>query len=355
MPRKVAFLLSPDFSNLGLALAVETLFIGNWLAQQQVFDWSILSADGQPVRASNNMLVPVDGSLPEGGAAVEKTFQTIFVLASFNPKQHAKDQRVTNWLRRMARFGVEIGGIETGSEILAAAGLLDDHEVAAHWDNLEGFQERYPNTKAKPILYKIDRGRLTCAGATAILDMMLHWMGLHGEGDLAEEIGQHMLIGRQRAGAQEQCSSEAQGDLRGDGGKAENGGQAIRRAVEIMREAIEEPLSCGEIAAMVGLSQRQLQRHFQHHLGTTLTREYTRIRLAKAHQLLQQTELPVTEVAMGCGFTSLENFSRVYRSVFGCSPSADRRQTTTAPVFRRKGVTTLAAKSQPSLQSPTLR
>jgi AraC family carnitine catabolism transcriptional activator len=98
-----------------------------------------------------------------------------------------------------------------------------------------------------------------------------------------------------------------------------------------------------------------LQRHFQHHLGTTLTREYTRIRLAKAHQLLQQTELPVTEVAMGCGFTSLENFSRVYRSVFGCSPSADRRQTTTAPVFRRKGVINLATKSQPSLQSPSLR
>jgi AraC family carnitine catabolism transcriptional activator len=349
MPRKVAFLLCPDFSNLGLALAVETLFVGNWLAQQQVFEWSILSVDGQPVRASNNMQVPVDGSLPP-----ENTFQTIFVLASFNPKQHAKDQRVTNWLRRMARFGVEIGGIETGSEILAAAGLLDDHEVAAHWDNLEGFQERYPNTKAKPILYKIDRGRLTCAGATAILDMMLQWMGLHGEGDLAEEIGQHMLIGRQRAGAQEQGSNEAQGDPRSDG-KTESGDAAIRRAVAIMREAIEEPLSCGEIAAMVGLSQRQLQRHFQHHLGTTLTREYTRIRLAKAHQLLQQTDLPVTEIAMGCGFTSLENFSRVYRSVFGCSPSADRRQTTTAPVFRRKGVTNLASKSPLSLQSPILR
>src|SRR6185295_3684150 len=146
--RKIAFLLMPDFANLTLALAIEPLFVANWLAQETLFDWSILSTNGRPVRASNGLTMPVNDALVSGN-----TFQSIFVLASFNPKQHAKDRDVTNWLRRMARFGVEIGGIETGSEILAAAGLLDGQDVAVHWDNLEGFQERYPQARAKAQLY----------------------------------------------------------------------------------------------------------------------------------------------------------------------------------------------------------
>ena len=61
----------------------------------------------------------VDGALGEIG-----TYDTVIVVASFNPKAQAEDQRLLNWLRRMARFGADMGAIETGSEILAAAHLL---------------------------------------------------------------------------------------------------------------------------------------------------------------------------------------------------------------------------------------
>ena len=104
-----------------------------------------------------------------------------------------------------------------------------------------------------------------------------------------------------------------------------------------MQQQIDEPLTCSEIAERVGLSQRQLQRHFQQSFGTTMQRHYVTMRLAVAHKLLQQTDLPVTEIAVSTGFASLENFSRVYRACFGRPPSTDRRQSTEAPVFRQRG------------------
>src|SRR5271170_4892345 len=61
--RKLAFLLLPEFSHLGLAAAIEPLFIANWLSQERVFDWTILSVDGNAVRASNGMTTAVDGDL----------------------------------------------------------------------------------------------------------------------------------------------------------------------------------------------------------------------------------------------------------------------------------------------------
>lgn len=323
-PHRLAFLVLPDFSNLGLALAVEPLFVANWLAQKPLFQWSVLSVDGKPVRSSSGLSAAVDGAIAAAGEP-----QSVVVLASFNVKQHAADQRVIQWLRRMARFGAEIGAIETGSEILAAAGLLDGHEAAVHWDNLEGFRERYPKVRAAARLYTLGRGRMTCAGATTVLDMMLRWMAQQGEEALADEVAQHLLLARLREGAEEQGGGEGGGDVLAS--------QAVLRAVAIMEEAIEEALPLQEVARRVGLSQRQLQRHFQRHLGTTPTRHYTMIRLSRAHKLLQQTDLPVTEVAVSAGFSSLENFSRVYRSVFGCPPSRDRRQSTCAPVFRQRG------------------
>src|ERR1700688_628299 len=103
--RKVAFLLLPEFSNLGIAAATEPLFIANWLAQRAVFDWKIISVDGRPVRASNGRPVPVDGDLTSAADC-----KTVFVLASFDPQRSLRERQVVRWLKRIAKLGVEIGG-----------------------------------------------------------------------------------------------------------------------------------------------------------------------------------------------------------------------------------------------------
>jgi AraC family carnitine catabolism transcriptional activator len=102
-----------------------------------------------------------------------------------------------------------------------------------------------------------------------------------------------------------------------------------------MQAHIEEPLPCREIARRAGLSLRQLERRFKDELRCSLLQQYRQIRMAKAHQLLQQTQLSVTDVALSCGFSTPEYFCRLYRAFFRCSPSGDRRQSTTAPVLRQ--------------------
>jgi len=59
------------------------------------------------------------------------------------------------------------------------------------------------------------------------------------------------------------------------------------------------------------------------------------MRLIRAHNLLQQTQMSVAQVAACSGFGSLEHFSRTYRARFGCPPSEDRRQAWSAPVMRQ--------------------
>ncbi len=298
--RKVAFLLLPEFSHLGIAAATEPLFIANWLAQRAVFDWKIISADGQPVRASNGRLVPVDGDLTSAADC-----KTVFVLASFDPQRSLRERQVVRWLKRIAKFGVEIGGIENGS-----------------------FQEHYPKTRAVTQLYVRSGERITCAGASAIFDLMIAWIGWHADTELAGEVAEHLLLGRPRAAETGQRVAAAPAPSSSDA--------AVVQARAIMLAHIDEPLTCREIARRIGLSLRQIERRFRDELGCSILQHYLQIRIAKAHQLLQQTELSVTEVAFSCGFSSPEYFCRLYRAFFSCSPSRDRRQSTTAPVLRRQ-------------------
>jgi AraC family transcriptional regulator, carnitine catabolism transcriptional activator len=323
--RKVAFLVLPEFSHLGLAAATEPLFVANWLAQRPVFEWQVVSIDGRPVRASNGRVIEVDGAI-----TAAQDSKTVFVLASFDPHGTRAERHAVRWLKRIARFGVEIGGIENGSLVLAEAGLLNGHQVAAHWDNSIGFQEHYPKTVVVSQLFVRSRGRITCAGAAAILDMMVAWIGWHADAELAGEVAEHLLLGQPRAAETAQRPSVA-------GAQAlASSDTAVVQARAIMSTHVEEPLTCGEIARRVGLSLRQIERRFKDELHCSVLQQYRQIRMAKAHQLLQQTEQSVTQVAFSCGFASPEYFCRLYRSVFGCSPSNDRRQSTTAPVLRRQ-------------------
>lgn len=322
-PRRVGILVLPQFSNLGLALVIEPMAIANWLSQRALYEWTVLSIDGEPVQATNGMIAP---ARPVSGETGE--FSTIFVIASFEPKKHAKNRKVKAWLRRESVFGAQIGGIETGTEMLAAASLLDGRPAAVHWDNLEGFQEAYPKVRATTQLYTIEPRLITCAGGSGIIDMMLAWIGQHAGAELAAEISQHLLHARIRGTSEVQL---ARTDL-----DAAPMNEQVSEAIRLMQESVAAPISCEDLAAAVGLSKRQLERQFKHYTATAPLRYYVSLRLATAHKLLQQTELSVSQVAAATGFDSLEHFSRVYKTKFGCPPSRDRSQSWEAPVMRQR-------------------
>jgi AraC family transcriptional regulator, carnitine catabolism transcriptional activator len=320
--RSVGLLLLPDFSQLGLAAVTEPLFVANWLSGRAPYRWQTLSLDGKAVRSSSGQKLPVDAGIGEASR-----FDLLLVLASFDVKRLARDQALKAWLRRVARHGATIGSIETASEVVAAAGLLDGLPVAVHWDNLQGFAESHPRCQAVSQLYTKSEDRLTCAGQSATLDMMLAWIAEDADAALAAEIAAHLMLPSWRRGEEPQPAPGAKATTHTD--------PELQRAVAIMEQTVEEPLSCAQIARRAGLSMRRMQRLFEKTLGTTPVRHYQFIRLTKAHALLQQTDLSVTEIAVSAGFGSLEHFCRVYRRQFGCRPRDDRRQSIAAPVLRR--------------------
>jgi AraC family transcriptional regulator, glycine betaine-responsive activator len=309
-PETLGFLLIPQFSMIALAAAIEPLRLANYVSGRPLYRWVLLSHGGDSEIASNGIRLPVDHDI-----AHAPNLPTVIVCSGIEGHWY-EDKQVFAWLRRMAINGAVLGSVCTASHILARAGLLDGYRCTIHWENMASFTESFPQVEATGELFTIDRNRFTCAGGSAATDMMLHRIAAgHGE-ELAARVGEQMLHVKIRPGAMRQHAAASPTIA------VER--RELQAAIQMMLENIETPLDLLSLAKRLGQSRRNMERLFRKYMNGSPARYYVGLRLIKARQLLNQTRMPVTEVALSCGFCSATHFSKRYRGYFGVAPRTDQ-------------------------------
>lgn len=309
-PHRFGILLIDDFALMSFASAVEPLRAANILARQTLYEWFHVSTGAGTIVASNGLSVTTDYTIADN-----IRFDTVLVCAGGNPASF-NDSKTLAWLRRIARTGCEIGGVSGGPFILAKAGILNGYRCTIHWEHLPAFTEAFPDIVPTRTLFEIDRGRLTCGGGVAALDMMHAIIRRdHGQ-SLAARVSDWYLQTAVRLGDSTQRISLTE--------RVGTNNRNLISAIGIMERQLASPLPRAALAKAANVSVRQLERLFARHLGVTIDQHYVSLRLAKARALLRQTSLPVVQIGAECGFSNASHFARVYRTAFGMPPSMDR-------------------------------
>jgi AraC family transcriptional regulator, carnitine catabolism transcriptional activator len=331
MPEDISFLLLPGFSAIGFMSAVEPLRVANRF-RENLYRWHILSVDGAPVAASNGISLNAEAAFE-----TVKDVRTLFVVAGFEPLA-CYTRELGNWLKRLDRAGATLGGIDTGSFVLAEAGVLNPADsLTVHWEALSAFRERYPALTASQELFEIGAHRITCAGGTASIDMMLDLIGRSHGAALASAVSEQFVVSRIRQRSDHQRMEIA----------ARYGvhNRKLIQVIGVMEQHMEEPMAPDELAREIGVTRRQLERLFCASLKDTPTHFYQQLRLSRARELLQQTDMSITSICVACGFESPSHFSRTYRARFGTTPRGDRHPLGSAAAAAATTVTTAAAAS----------
>lgn len=317
LPGPIGFLLVPEFTVIALASAIEPLRIANrYLPAASRYVWHTISVDGTDVRDRNGIVIRVDHAY-----ARAPRLGTLVVCADLRPERFLTPA-LLRWLQRCDRDGVTLGGLDTGSVLLGEAGLLDGCAATVHWEVAGAFRDRFPRVDLRPTLFEVGDRRLSCAGGTAVIDMMLAAIEQDHGALLAQRVAEHCLHEAIRAGAQAQRNAPA-----ADPGRH----RAVAEARRLLAAEPALALDERELARRVGLSARHLTRLFRRELMTTPAAFRRARRLEHARALLRLTDLPVTEVALACGFVSASHFARSYRELHGHSPSAERQLAAVQP------------------------
>ena len=98
----------------------------------------------------------------------------------------------------------------------------------------------------------------------------------------------------------------------------------VARALRFMAERRDRLLEVGEVAEVVGVSRRTLERRFREVVGHSIAGEMMRLRLNRAKRRLAEGKVPLKTVAHETGFRSASHFSRVFTKTLGTTPSAYR-------------------------------
>ncbi len=313
-PQHFVFALVEDFTHMAFSCAVDPLRIANLISGETLYQWSFASLDGETAKASNDSVTlvhhPFD-ALPQ--------CDRVFVLSGIHMtgKDHS---RLIAALRRERARGTAIGALCSGAYILARAGFLDGMMAAIHWDYHDSFMETFPEVNLVRNVFVADEKHVTASGGTATADLMLHLIERDHGYDLSVAVADQMVYNAVRnSTAAQRVSLQSRNGMRNT---------HLAKAIQVMHDNLETPVSPAVIAKDLGISTRQLERLFGKYLNSSPKKYFMEMRLERARHLLLQSEASITEVAMACGFDSPGHFSRVYRSAFGVTPMLQRDRMT---------------------------
>ena len=306
--RTFALVLLPGFSLLSLAGVTDTLKCANAVLGSEHYRWSLHAIDGPCVGSLSGLDVNVPGT-PDSMEAGSNV-----ILIGGRNTQNRESVTLRSWLRRTAVKSPLLGGIFTGSRLLAEAGLLDGYTAAIHWEMAAGFREAYPGIDVTGTLFEIDRNRLTCAGEHAVADMMLNIIANLSGKPVASTVAARLLHIRMRSPAEPQAKISLRTGSRN---------KYLIRAIALMEENPDEVLDIESIAATCGCSRRHMERIFRENVGCAPIMYYRNLRLERARNLLLETDMSCIEVAVACGFQSSTTFSNAYYRRFGRRPAKE--------------------------------
>ncbi len=308
--KRFVFVLMNQFTMLSFAAAIESLRIANHAAGAELYRWKIIGEGGDEATCSNGCEFKLDDDL------VELDRDDIIILCGGLEVQNATTKRLLNWVRREARRGLTIAGLCTAGYAMAKAGLLDGKKATIHWENQDSFIEEFDEVELTKSIFTVDGNRITTAGGTASIDLMLKLIAdEHGE-ELGNSVADQLIYSSIRTDQDTQrLSIPTRIGVRHP---------KLSRVIQIMESNIEEPISPSILAKEVGMSTRQLERLFRRYLSRSPKRYYMELRLQKARNLLMQTDMTVINVALACGFSSPSHFSKCYRSHYNTTPYRER-------------------------------
>lgn len=233
------------------------------------------------------------------------------------PADAVHEAKIVDWLRATIRPGHRLVTICSGALLAARAGLLDGYTCTTHYLSCDTLGQMAPQAKVlENRLYVEDRDRLSSAGITAGIDLMLHIVAQTIDHACALAVARYLVVYLRRSGSDPQLSPWLEGR------------NHIHPGVHRVQDAIAgDPARAWparRLAQIAGTSPRHLSRLFHEHVGMHLADYRNRLRAALARELIGQTRLDMERVAERAGFASARQFRRVWRKLYDSAPRVSR-------------------------------
>jgi transcriptional regulator GlxA family with amidase domain len=306
----IGVLVFPDFQLMDAAGPVSVFEIARAYARRQLPIRAVAAKPG-PVRSTSGveMLAHKFGS---PGAIT-----TLIIAGGRGVEAAARDKCTMRFVQAVAKRGVRVASVCSGTFVLAEAGLLDGKRATTHWQRTRQFLATYPQVKLEPDQIFVRDGNIwSSAGITAGIDLALAMVAEDYGDVVVERTARQLVLYHRRSGGQSQFSSLL--ELKAPTGRF---GPLLTWA----REHLDSRLTVEDLAERAGMSARHFTRAFIAETGTTPSKAIERLRIEVARARVQSSSEAIEHVAETTGFRDPERMRRAFIRAFGQPPQSLRR------------------------------
>ncbi len=310
MPRRIAFLIYPDFQLLDAAGPIAAFEIAGRI-RPGAYELKVIAVRPGAVRSSSGAQLAAQG-LPRPAS-----IDTLIVCGGDGSRPALGCARTRRFIRSCAARAQRLASVCSGAFLLAGAGILDGRTATTHWSCSEEFRGAFPQVHLDPDRIFVRAGRYwSSAGITAGIDLSLALIGEDLGEKVARRTAQHLVVYHRRPGGQSQFSALL--EMRGTQGR-------FAALFEFMRANLSAQLPIEALARQACMSPRHFARAFRQETGVTPAKAVERLRADAARAILESGTRSVQQVALDTGFNDPERMRRAFVRLFGAAPSALRR------------------------------
>ncbi|GMM92553.1 GlxA family transcriptional regulator [Qipengyuania sp. MTN3-11] len=298
--RSVTIFAPADVHSLEISGVMDAFHEANFEGAAPSYALCVVAEDEDAIRCASGLRIVPDRTI----ASAREACDTFVVTGSYGVPERPSD-RVIEWIREHAMMARRHGAVCTGTFLLGDAGLIEGHRVTTHWDYVKELAARNPTAEIDvDAIFVRDGPLFTSAGVTAAIDLTLALIEEDHGRELALAIARHMVMYLKRPGGQSQFSTPlaAQSTRR----------TPVARAQQWAAEHPEAELSIAALANRAAMSPRNFARVFREETGITPAEFVARLRIDTARRLLEETQLPLTEVARAAGLGTAASARRAF-------------------------------------------
>lgn len=274
--------------------------------------WHVMNTDRRPVMASCGVEIQ-----PSSNWMAPESFDYVVVVGGLLHGKSPSNPNLDAYIRRVAKAGVTLVGLCTGSFVLCRLGLMEGRKCCVSWYHYQDFVEQFPGpVPVADRLFVMDGDRITSSGGAGVAHLAAELVTRFLGASRALKALNILLIPRPLSGDDAQPAPPL---------SVSPGGGIVSRALLIMEQNLTRPITISELGAALGLSPRQLERRFAQATGRSPQKAYLMLRLQHGKWMLENSALSVGEIAAELGFADSSHFSRAFKMCFGMVPIAHRR------------------------------
>lgn len=244
---------------------------------------------------------------------VAKTDLIIIPAIHGNPEEMMQSNAAfVPWIVEQYNNGAEVASLCIASFFLAATGLLSGKQCSTHWVAANEFRNLFPDVNlVDDKIMTEDDGIYTSGGAYSFLNLLLYIIEKYAGRDVAVIVSKTFMIDIDR---------NSQSPFIMFQGQKTHEDEPVKKAQEFIEHNFQEKITVDQLASMLALGRRNMERRFKKATANTVVEYIQRVKIEAAKKNLEVGRKNVSEVMYEVGYSDTKAFRTIFKRITGLSP-----------------------------------